>query len=511
MVNREPGRILRYHDATRHSPASVRQGRHGLDWDIQPRPFKVYPDLDPIPLPRDFPSSTRPALAVLDGPRGHGGPPLDRAQLARLLYFTAGVLRRRAYPGGEICFRAAACTGALYHIDVYLVCGILADLEPGVYHFAPDDFALRRLRAGDHRATLAGASGEEPAVAGAPAILVCTSTFWRNAWKYQARAYRHCFWDGGTLLANLLAVAAAIDLPARVVAGFADEAVNALLDLDTAREVALCLVPLGRDAAHAGPAPAHPALGLATLPPSSREIDYPAIREAHGASSLASGEEAAAWRTPIPARIALPARSDVIAPLHPHATDAVAAPIEEVIRRRGSTREFARAAIRHEDLSTVLWAASRPLDADWLGPSPALTDMYVIVNEVDGLAPGTYAFDRGQAALVPLRQASLRSQAGFLALGQSLAADAAACVYWLADLPPLLAHFGNRGYRAAQLEAAIAGGRTYLAAYALGLGATGLTFFDDEVTAFFSPHAARRSVMFLMAFGHPAHRGGGGR
>jgi hypothetical protein len=26
---------------------------------------------------------------------------------------------------------------------------------------------------------------------------------WRNAWKYQARTYRHCFWDAGTLLANL--------------------------------------------------------------------------------------------------------------------------------------------------------------------------------------------------------------------------------------------------------------------------------------------------------------------
>ena len=65
----------------------------------------------------------------------------------------------------------------------------------------------------------------------------------------------------------------------------------------------------------------------------------------------------------------------------------------------------------------------------------------------------------------------------------------------------VLARFGNRGYRAAQLEAAIRGGRLYLGAYALGLGATGLTFFDDDVTAFFSPHAAGKSVMFLMAVG----------
>ena len=46
----------------------------------------------------------------------------------------------------------------------------------------------------------------------------------------------------------------------------------------------------------------------------------------------------------------------------------------------------------------------------------------------------------------------------------------------------------------------------YLAAYALGLGATGLTFFDDEVTRFFSPHAQGKSVMFLIALGNPARR-----
>jgi nitroreductase len=71
----------------------------------------------------------------------------------------------------------------------------------------------------------------------------------------------------------------------------------------------------------------------------------------------------------------------------------------------------------------------------------------------------------------------------------------------LANLEPIFARYGNRGYRAAQLDGAIIGGRLYLAAYALGLGATGLTFFDDDVTEFFSPHAQGKSVMFLVAAG----------
>ena len=51
------------------------------------------------------------------------------------------------------------------------------------------------------------------------------------------------------------------------------------------------------------------------------------------------------------------------------------------------------------------------------------------------------------------------------------------------------------------------GGKLYLAAYAQGLGATGLTFFDDDVAAFFSPHAEGKSVMFLVAVGKSAKHG----
>jgi hypothetical protein len=59
----------------------------------------------------------------------------------------------------------------------------------------------------------------------------------------------------------------------------------------------------------------------------------------------------------------------------------------------------------------------------------------------------------------------------------------------------------------AQVEASIMGGRLYLGAYALRLGASGLTFFDDDVTDFFSPHAQGKSVMFLVALGRPRRRG----
>jgi len=87
-----------------------------------------------------------------------------------------------------------------------------------------------------------------------------------------------------------------------------------------------------------------------------------------------------------------------------------------------------------------------------------------------------------------------------------LPADAAVDIFFLADLRPIFERFGNRGYRAVQLEAGVLGGKIYIAAYAQRLGATGLTFYDDEVTRFFSPHAEGKSAIFLVAVGKSAKR-----
>ena len=103
-----------------------------------------------------------------------------------------------------------------------------------------------------------------------------------------------------------------------------------------------------------------------------------------------------------------------------------------------------------------------------------------------------------------LKEGLFRNEARYLGLEQELPGDASVAVFFLADLNALLSRFGNRGYRAAQLEAGIIGGKLYLGAYALGLGATGLTFFDDDVTSFFSPHATGKSAIFLMAIGKSA-------
>jgi SagB-type dehydrogenase family enzyme len=505
--NRDSEVALAYHNATKHSYARVRNNRHSLDFNNQPIPFKIYPTLEPSPLPAEVRQTGVAALSAISEivpPQTNASPDLEA--IAQLLYLSAGITRHRKYPGGEIYFRAAACTGALYEVELYLVCGDLANLEAGVYHFAAAEFGLRQLRAGDYRGVLIEATAAEPAIAHAPLTIVCTCTYWRNAWKYQDRTYRHFGWDNGTLLANLLAVGTALGLPAKVVCGFVDHTVNRLLDVDPQREVAFSLVPLGHASASPGQPPASIApLGFETVPLSRHEIDYPLMREMHSASSLVSSEEVARWRGGTPLTY-LPPPAGPVTQLHPLSDAEVPRdPIEQVILRRGSSRRFARSPITLAQLSTMLDRATRGVAADFLDPQGSqINHLYLIVHAVEGLEPGAYVFHRGRAGLECLKPGNFRDQAGYLGLQQALPAEAAADVFFLADLGPILQRFGNRGYRAVQLEAGIIGGKLYLAAYAQHLGATGLTFFDDDVTAFFSPHAEGKSAIFLVALGHSA-------
>ena len=228
----------------------------------------------------------------------------------------------------------AACTGALYHIELYVVCGDLPGLAAGVYHYNPGGPSLTRLRPGDYRGTLVAASGNEPSLTHAPAIILYTDVFWRNACKYQAREYRHSYWDSGTILANTLAIAAAHGLPAKVVAGFVPEpSIGSSSDLEP--------------------------LSLDTQPISEYEVELPAIWEMHGASSLTDEAEVVSWRGEGPAML-MPYPSGRLVPLNRYSDgETPQDSIESVIVRRGSARRFSHESITLRELSTVLEKATQ--------------------------------------------------------------------------------------------------------------------------------------------------------
>jgi SagB-type dehydrogenase family enzyme len=493
-----------YHEGTKHSFESVRRRGHFLDWANRPYPFKIYEGISRrIRLPSSpSPTSTGPAVrmsaleALVASPAGAPGARVDLRTLARLLTLGAGVLRRRRHGPDEVIFRTYASAGALYPVEIYVACGELDDLPAGLYHFEPRAAELVLLRAGDPRPFLVRAAGSEPAVAAAPALLVLTGIPWRTAWKYTERGYRHLFWDAGMILANLLAVAASSDVAARVVLGFVDAEVEALIGLDGSREFPICLLALGTGSTvPASRDPAQPLFHeVRRLSP--REPRFEAIREVNDAGRLVDEREIRAWReragrlTAVAAAGPAPSTEEGSHPADPPDT---------VVRRRGSARAFGRGTIPVGVLADILDRATRAVPADHAPGGSRLVEPYVIANAVDGLPSGAHAFRDGGFA--SLKEGSFRRAAGYLCLEQRLAADAAATVFLMAPLDSILEALGDRGYRAAELEGGIVGGRMYLGAYAHRFGATGLTFYDDEVVEFFSPDAAAKSCMLVVAVG----------
>src|SRR5919199_1555470 len=64
-INKEIKYALDYHEATKHSEASLMTSRHYLDFDNKPIPFKIYAELPSIALPINFPTPKVNAISCI--------------------------------------------------------------------------------------------------------------------------------------------------------------------------------------------------------------------------------------------------------------------------------------------------------------------------------------------------------------------------------------------------------------------------------------------------------------
>lgn len=491
------------HRLTRHgSPLSASDREQlvafrPLDPNNRPQPFKHYLGREPVPLTRELTLSSAPSADVLSGARREAVEwPWNEERLARLLFFSNGVSRtsRSAY-GDTTYFRTAMSAGNLHPIEIYVACGDLDGVPAGIRHFAPLEFGLTELRRGDFRKAFAAAAAD-PKVADAPATLVVTGIPWRTAWKYGERGFRHLYWDAGTMLGNLLA----LEPSASVRVGFADEPVSRLIGVDGVSEFPLVLVVLdgsetGEHRAAKEIVEGVEPLDLTVETISPAPIEFPLVTAAQRDGDLADATAVSQWRTTASA-LGTPTLGEVAAP-----TNASDDPIEAVILRRGSTRLMRRETVRRELLTWGLGVAARPVPGDCASENATLLQHFVSVHDVEGVAPGLYRLRDGR--LAPGRAGQHRDVAAHLCFDQPLGGDSAYTAFHAADLDEVLGALGARGYRAAQLEAGIAAGRLALSAFALGYGATGLTFYDDAVSQHFGTRAA---CMLVTSVGVPDYR-----
>jgi hypothetical protein len=96
------------------------------DWSLDPRMYKLYTDLPPIELATEIAPSRLPALEVLTRTDAianlHTAVP-DLAAVARLARLSHGLTNRHhvTRTRGVVELRAAATTGARYHLELCVV------------------------------------------------------------------------------------------------------------------------------------------------------------------------------------------------------------------------------------------------------------------------------------------------------------------------------------------------------------------------------------------------------
>lgn len=438
-------------------PADDPRVRHDLvpnDPATRPPQFKSYPaDLPRLALPRELPEPGLAATAVLAGAPAEACA-LDAAQLGRILFLGAGVVRRATYHGTEILFRASGSAGARFPLELYASTREVEGVPDGVHWYDAEQHALVQVA---------------PPARGDTTTLVVTGVPWRTGWRYAERGWRHLYWDGGTLLAQLWAAVASAGHRPRLRSRFPDAQLRDLVGADGVHEVPLALLSLGEGAPVV--TPSAPASG-GQLP----QVELPLCTAAQRAG------ERTALGEPWP-------EGDVV--------DGVAAsdPLDAVVLRRGSQRRMDRTrTVPRQVLEQSLALATRGIDVPH----------WVVVHGVDEVEPGVYRWPHLGS---PLRAGDLRAELERICLDQSLAAECAFVVIGATSGADL----DDRSYRDAQLAAGMVEGRLHLAAYALGAAASGMTFLDSEVPALLGEAEDLVTLLFTCV-GVPEYvsRAGGG-
>ena len=524
--NRETGRMLAYHERTKHSYATVMNSGWSLDWDNQPNPFRRYDGAPRLVLPEArLAPELLPLRATGEVLRELGAPPPagdwsgdGAALLSALLWHSLAVSAWKQVPDSDVRYslRVNPSSGNLHPTEAHLLTLGLRGVPDAAWHYDARHHALERRRDGPAAEALAAACGL-PA-GGRGALLVLSSIFWREAWKYRDRAYRYCLHDAGHAAGCLAAAARALGLPCELRLHFPDRAVEDVLGLRDSDERPLVVLDLR--AGRREPEPSRAAEWLAALSPpagtanrlSEEVLEWPLIDGIHASTLVEGGECPLVAEEGDP--LALTPRGGNAAPdgervlVELPETPPAAEPFARAARRRRSALDYQpEARMSLPDFAGLLREACTLPRSDALaslagGAPRRLIELYAYVHRVDGLQPGCWRYLPERHALLLVAAGDVRNVAAGLSLGQELAGHAVAAFSLVADLQRAGEAFGNRGYRHAHVEAGLCGQGLYLAATARGWDATGIgAFFDGDVQRWLGLRGPARQVVYHHSIG----------
>lgn len=482
------------------------------DWQDRPRRHKVYPGMTRLPLPAGPHSASAPLAGAVTAPEpateGSSGGKLSLGTLGELLRDSYGLYRRRVaiHPNPDLGLlptswsavwsRGTASGGGLYPAEIYWVSGGNGPSLPGVYYYSTPHHAMQRLLLGDVTGQVRGAVGDDWLTERDDQFLLVSIKFWKNSFKYNSFCYHAITMDVGTLLGTWQLWARARGIHLRPAMWFDEPALNRLLGVPGHAESVFAVVPLpwAHAASPAAPdpepadrsedrAPHQPGVTAREAERSRRVIRFAQIENVHADTIHTSSAR------PDPSRLV---DASSVTP-KPSQSESVRLPAPETLdvdvtralrARRSSFGRFAgQPRMAPQRLGTVLAAgAAGALASDLKEPggAPSLTRLVVFVNHVDGLAPGSYAYDQVHHCLgvVRLGAAGEFLQRNYFLDNYNLE-QAAAVLVVIARPRTVIDAIGPRGYRLVNAEVGAVAQAVYTACAALDLGCGAALGFDN--------------------------------
>ena len=186
-------------------------------------------------------------------------------------------------------------------------------------------------------------------------------------------------------------------------------------------------------------------------------------------------------------------------------------PTGTAIAGRRSTRTYAPTPMSLDELSRLLYLTGGITsglhgNARRAAPSSGALypiELYPVVHQVEGVAPGVYHYDLRGHALEQLRVGDLREHVVQQGIAQEFLGQCGVVLFVTMILQRMRPKYQDRSYRYGLLEAGHVGENAYLAATSMGLGACGVgAFMDDAINEMLGVDGVEEAAVYMLAAGH---------
>jgi len=175
---------------------------------------------------------------------------LSLPELGYLLQMTQGL--RVGSQTQKLTRRNVPSAGSRHPFETYLAVQQVEGLEPGIYHYLPEQHALELWKSGIEALQAAQASTyNQKQVLNSAVTFFWIAEVYRTSWRYGMRAYRYIYIDAGHVCQNLYLAAESIGYGVCAIAAFDDNLATTVFELDGKERFMAYMASVGKKPAAA--------------------------------------------------------------------------------------------------------------------------------------------------------------------------------------------------------------------------------------------------------------------